>query len=291
MKIRWLVILVKATVMRWWDDNALRLSAALSYYTLFSLAPLLTIAVAIAGLVVDEKTVRDEVLGQSQGLIGKPGADAIAGMLESAGQPVQGTIATVVGLVTLVIVSMGMFSELQDALNLIWRTKPKKSDALWGALKSRFLSFILVIGTGVLLLVSLLVNAFLAALGKFVLQAVPGPPVMLTFVDVAVSLPVITLLFALMFKVLPDGYIAWRDVWIGAVASGTLFIIGEWAIGLYIGSTSMASMYGAAASLMVILVWVYYSALIFFLGAEFTCVYANEHGSRVSHLKGSPSIR
>lgn len=291
MKIRWLVILVKATVMRWWDDNALRLSAALSYYTLFSLAPLLTIAVAIAGLVVDEKTVRDEVLGQSQGLIGKPGADAIAGMLESAGQPVQGTIATVVGLVTLVIVSMGMFSELQDALNLIWRTKPKKSDALWGALKSRFLSFILVIGTGVLLLVSLLVNAFLAALGKFVLQAVPGPPAMLTFVDVAVSLPVITLLFALMFKVLPDGYIAWRDVWIGAVASGTLFIIGEWAIGLYIGSTSMASMYGAAASLMVILVWVYYSALIFFLGAEFTCVYANEHGSRVSHLKGSPSIR
>lgn len=291
MKIRWLVILVNATVMRWWDDNALRLSAALSYYTLFSLAPLLTIAVAIAGLVVDEKTVRDEVLGQSQGLIGKPGAAAIADMLESAGQPVQGTIATVVSLVTLVIVSMGMFSELQDALNLIWRTKPKKSDALWGALKSRFLSFILVIGTGVLLLVSLLVNAFLAALGKFVLQAVPGPPVMLTFVDVAVSLPVITLLFALMFKVLPDGYIAWRDVWIGAVASGTLFIIGEWAIGLYIGSTSMASMYGAAASLMVILVWVYYSALIFFLGAEFTCVYANEHGSRVSHLKGSPSIR
>jgi len=290
MKIRWLVILVNATMMRWWDDNALRLSAALSYYTLFSLAPLLTIAVAIAGLVVDEKTVRDEVLGQSQGLLGKPGADAIADMLASAGQPVQGTIATVVSLVTLVIVSMGMFSELQDALNLIWRTKPKKSDALWGALKSRFLSFILVIGTGVLLLVSLLLHAFLAALGKFVLQAVPGPPVMLTFVDVAVSLPVITLLFALMFKLLPDGYIAWRDVWLGAVASGTLFIIGEWAIGLYIGSTSMASMYGAAASLMVILVWVYYSALIFFLGAEFTCVYANEYGSRGSHLRNSPSI-
>ncbi len=290
MKTRWLMLLVKASVMRWWDDNALRLSAALSYYTLFSLAPLLTIAVAIAGLVVDENTVRDEVLGQSQGLIGKPGADAIADMLESAGQPVQGTIATVVGLVTLVIVSTGMFSELQDALNLIWRTKPKKSDALWGALKSRFLSFILVIGCGVLLLVSLLVNTVLAALGKFVVQAVPGPQVMLTFVDVAVSLPVITFLFALMFKVLPDGYIAWRDVWLGSVASGTLFIIGEWAIGLYIGSTAMTSMYGAAASLMVILVWVYYSALIFFLGAEFTYVYANEYGSRVSHLKKSFSI-
>jgi membrane protein len=288
MKIRWLVILVKTTVMRWWDDNALRLSAALSYYTLFSLAPLLTLAVAIAGLVVDENTLRDEVLDRSQGLIGKPGAEAIADMLESAGQPVQGAIAPAVSLVTLIIVSMGMFSELQDALNLIWRTKPKKSDALWGALKNRFLSFILVIGTGVLLLVSLLVKTILAALGKFVLQALPGPQVMLTFVEVAVSLPVITLLFALLFKVLPDGYIAWRDVWLGAVASGTLFIIGEWAIGLYIGSTAIASMYGAAASLMVILVWVYYSALIFFLGAEFTCVYANKYGSRVSHLSGSP---
>ncbi|HSL05315.1 MAG TPA: YihY/virulence factor BrkB family protein [Nitrospiraceae bacterium] len=290
MKTRWLVILVKTTVMRWWDDNALRLSAALSYYTLFSLAPLLTLAVAIAGLVVDEKTVRDEVLDRSQGLIGKPGAEAIADMLESAGQPVHGAIATVVSLVTLVIVSMGMFSELQDALNSIWRTKPKKSDALWGALKNRFLSFILVIGTGVLLLISLLVNAILAALGKFVLLAVPGPQVMPTFVEAAVSLPVITLLFALMFKVLPDGYVAWRDVWLGAVASGTLFIIGEWAIGLYIGSTAIASMYGAAASLMVILVWVYYSALIFFLGAEFTCVYANKYGSRVSHLSGSPLV-
>jgi membrane protein len=290
MKPRWLVILVKAAVMRWWDDNALRLSAALSYYTLFSLAPLLTIAVAIAGLVVNEKMVQEEVLGQFQGLIGKSGADTIANMLESASQPVQGTIATVVGLVTLVIVSTGMFSELQDALNLIWRIKPKKRDALWSALKSRFLSFILVISTGVLLLVSLLVDTFLAALGRLVLRAVPGPQVMLAFVDVAVSLPVITVLFALMFKVLPDGYIAWGDVWLGAVANGTLFIIGEWAIGLYIGSTAIASMYGAAASLMVILVWVYYSALIFFLGAEFTCVYANEYGSRASHRRGSPSI-
>lgn len=290
MKIRWLVILLKATVMKWWDDNALRLSAALSFYTLFSLAPLLTIAVAIARFVVDEKIVQDEVLGQFQGLIGKSGADAVANMLESASQPVQGTIATVVSLVTLVIVSMGMFSELQDALNLIWGIPSKGSVALWSAIKGRFLSFILVIGTGFLLLVSLLISASLAALGEFVLRALPGPQVILTFVDVAVSLPVITLLFALMFKVLPDGYIAWRDVWLGAVASGTLFMIGKWAIGLYLGSTAMASMYGAASSLMVILVWVYYSALIFFLGAEFTSVYAHEYGSRAAHLGGSSSV-
>jgi membrane protein len=285
MKFHWLVRLAKTTVMKWWNDNTLRLSAALSFYTLFSLAPLLTIAVAIAGLVVDEKVVQDEVLGRFKGLIGTPGADAIANMLESASQPVQGTIATVVSLVTLVIVSMGMFSELQDALNLIWRITPKKNAALWDAIKSRFLPFLLVIGTGFLLLISLIVSAFLAAVSKFVLQAVPGPQVILTFVDMAVSLPVITLLFALMFKVLPDGYIAWMDVWLGALATGTLFMIGKWVIGLYLGSTAMVSMYGAASSLMIILAWVYYSALIFFLGAEFTCVYANEYGSRIAPLR------
>jgi len=276
------------TVMKWWDDNTLRLSAALSFYTLFSLAPLLTIAVAIAGLAVDEKVVQDEVLGRFKGLIGTPGADAVANMLESASQPVQGAIATVVSLVTLIIVSMGMFSELQDALNLMWRITPKKNAALWDAIKSRFLPFMLVIGTGALLLVSLILSAFLAALSTLILQAVPGPQVILTFVDVAVSLPVITLLFALMFKVLPDGYIAWMDVWLGALASGTLFMIGKWVIGLYLGSTAMVSMYGAASSVMIILAWVYYSALIFFLGAELTCVYANEYGSR-STLRVTPA--
>ncbi len=289
MKFRWLVRLAKKTVMKWWDDNVLRLSAALSFYTLFSLAPLLTIAVAIAGLVVNEKVVQDEVLSQFKDLIGAPGADAIANMLESASQPVQGTIPTIVSLVTLVIVSMGMFSELQDALNLIWRIAPKKNAALWGAIKSRFLPFMLVIGTGLLLLVSLILSAVLAALSKFVLQAMPGPQIILIFVDVAVSLPVITLLFALMFKVLPDGYIAWMDVWFGALVTGTLFMIGKWVIGLYLGSTAMVSMYGTASSLMIILAWVYYSGLIFFLGAELTCVYAHEYGSRITSLRVTSS--
>lgn len=286
MKFRWLVRLAKTTVMKWWDDNVLRLSAALSFYTLFSLAPLLTIAVAIAGLVVNEKVVRDEALGQFKELMGAPGADAIANMLASASQPVQGTIPTVVSLV---IVSMGMFSELQDAFNLIWRMTPQKGAALWGVIKSRFLPFMLVIGTGLLLLGSLILSAVLAALSKFILQVVPGPQVILIFVDVAVSLPLITLLFALMFKVLPDGYIPWMDVSLGAVASGTLFMIGKWVIGLYLGSTAMASMYGAASSLMIILAWVYYSALIFFWGAELTCVYAHEYGSRMALPRVTPS--
>lgn len=285
MKQSWVVRLVRKTAIKWWDDNVLRLSAALSYYTLFSLAPLLTIAVAIAGLAVDKKALQDEVLGQFTGLIGMPGADAIANMLESASQPVHGTIATVVSLVTLLIVSMGMFSELQDALNLIWRTKPKKNAALWGAIKSRFLPFMLVIGTSFLLLASLIMNALLAILSNFVLHAVPRPQVIMTLMDVAVSLPVITLLFALLFKVLPDGYIAWTDVWLGALASGTLFLIGEWVIGLYLGSTALVSMYGAASSLMIILAWVYYSSLIFFLGAELTYIYAHEYGSRITPLR------
>ena len=290
MPFRWLVKLVKKTIMKWWDDNALRLSAALSYYTLFSLAPLLTIAVAVAGLVADENVVQEEVQRQFQHLIGKPGAEAVANMLKSASRPVQGTIATVISLATLAIVSMGMFSELQDALNLIWRLPQKGPAVLWCLIKTRFLSFLLVVGTGFLLLVSLIMSAFLAALGKFVVRAVPGPPIILSFVDMVVSVPVITLLFALMFKMLPNGYIAWRDVWLGAVVSGALFMIGKWAIGLYLGSTAMASMYGAASSLMVILVWVYYSAAIFFLGAELTCVYANEYGSRVGHVSGFHSI-
>lgn len=289
MKFRWLVRMAKTTGMKWWDDNVLRLSAALSFYTLFSLAPLLTIAVTVAGLVVDENAVQNEVLGQLKDLIGAPGADAIADMLASASQPVQGTIPTAVSLITLVIVSMGMFSELQEAFNLIWRMTPKKNAALWGAIKSRILPFMLVLGTGLLLLMSLILSTFLTALSKFILQTVPGPQIILIFVDVAVSLPVITLLFALMFKVLPDGYIAWMDVWLGAVASGTLFLIGKWVIGLYLGSTAMASMYGAASSLMIILAWVYYSALIFFWGAELTCVYAHEYGSRITPLRIIPS--
>ena len=285
MDIQKLIRMLEDTVLKWWDDNALRLSAALSYYTLFSLAPLLTIAVAIAGLVIDVDTVQAELRDQFQGLIGKPGADAIANMLYSASQPVQGGIATIVSVITLMVVSMGMFSELQDALNLIWRISGKRSTALWRALKSRLLSFILVIGTGFLLLVSLIMNAILSAVEKFVDRSLPAPAVIMLFIDEMASPIVITLLFAAMFKMLPEGHIAWKDVWIGAIATATLFIVGKWAIGLYLGGAAMASMYGAASSLMAVLIWVYYSALIFFLGAEFTYVYAHAYGSRAAQSK------
>jgi membrane protein len=281
MRLRKISRLLSTTVSKWWGDNPWRLSAALSYYTLFSLAPLLTIAVGIAATVVNEDAVQKALLGQFEDFIGTTGTEAMGNMLQSAGHPVHGGIATVLSVVTLFVVSMGMFSELQDALNLIWDVPNQpRSTALWGLLRTRLFSFLLVIGTGFLLVASLTMNAVMAAAGTFIHRAMPEPHAIMTVIDIMGSPIVMAVLFALMFKILPEGPIAWQDVWIGAVGTAALFTLGRWAIGLYLGGPAMASMYGAASSLMAILVWVYYSALIFFLGAEFTYVYAHQYGSR-----------
>lgn len=275
--------LLMATITKWWGDNPWRLSAALSFYTLFSLAPLLTIALGIASVVADEEAVQKQLLGQFGVLMGATGAEAMANMLRSAGQLHYGTIATLVGLITLLLVSMGVFSELQDALNLIWRISRKSSSVLWQALRTQLVSFMLVLCTGFFLLASLIMSISLSALGTFIQGTIPWLQVILAVVDLTAWPIVLTLLFALIFKILPEGHITWRDVWVGAVATAVLFTFGKWAIGLYASRVAMASMYGAASSPMVILVWVYYSALIFFLGAEFTYVYAHEFGSRQTH--------
>jgi membrane protein len=281
MTIQLIIRLLTTTAMKWWDDNPWRLSAALSYYALFSLAPLLTLAVAVAAVVVDETVVQGELLRQLQELIGEKGTNAMTHMLHSAGHPVEGTVATLISFITLLIVSMGMFSELQDALNLIWRIPSRpRSSALWGLLRTRLFSFLLVIGTGFLLVAALTLNIVMAAAGKFIDRQMPDPQVIMTMINIMGSPVVMAVLFALMFKILPEGHIAWQDVWIGAIATAALFTLGKWAIGLYLGGPAMTSMYGAASSLMAILVWVYYSALIFFLGAEFTYVYAHQYGSR-----------
>jgi membrane protein len=275
--------LLMATITKWWNDNPWRLSAALSFYTIFSLAPLLTIAVGIAAVVADEEAVQKELLGQSEVLMGTPGAEAMANILRSASHPLYGTIATLLSLVTLFFVSMGVFNELQDALNLIWRIPTKSSSVFWRALRTQLVSFMLVICIGFVLLATLIMSAIFSALGTFIQQAVPWLQIILTVADLTASPIVITLLFALIFKILPQENITWRDVWLGAVATAVLFTLGKWAIGLYVGRLAMASMYGAASSPMVIMIWVYYSALIFFLGAEFTYVYAHEYGSRQTH--------
>jgi membrane protein len=271
--------LVRSSAIKWWHDDALRLGAALSYYTIFSLAPLLTIVIALVGFLLGEDIVEKELIEEFGGLVGRESARAIQAMIESARQPVTGLIATIVSATVMIVVSTGMFAELQDALNLIWGIKPKGGISFWTILKNRFFSFLVVIGIGFLLLTSLIVSAILSAAGKFLSMVLSVPAPLVQLLNEGLSFAVITLLFAMLFKVLPDAHIAWKDVWVGAVVTALLFTVGKWAIGFYIGKSVLVSIYGAASSVMIILLWVYYSSLIFFLGAEFTCVHATKYKS------------
>jgi membrane protein len=268
----------KQAAVAWWNDNVSRLGASLSYYTLFSLAPMLVIAIAIAGFVFGPEAARGEIVSQIQGLVGREGARAVQAMLQGAAKRSSGIIATIVGVVTLVVGATGIFLELQTALNGIWRVKPKPSAGIIGVLRQRLISFGLVVGVGFLLLVSLLVSAALAALGKFLGSYMPGYAILGQALNVLLSLAVITLLFAMVYKVLPDVELAWRDVWVGGLVTAGLFSVGKLVIGLYLGTSSTASTYGAAASVIVLLLWVYYSSQIVLLGAEFTRAYVDRCG-------------
>ena len=273
--------LLKQTFKEWSEDKAPRLAAALSYYTIFSLAPLLVIAIAIASLVLDQAEVQTRLLDQIGNLTGAEGAGMIETMI--AGQQDQGTdvIASVLGIAALLFGATGVVVQLQDALNTIWDVAPKPDRGLMGVIKDRFFSFAMVLGVGFLLLVSLVVSTALSALGDSLTGLLPGYEILLQVLSFLVSFGFITLLFALIFKYVPDAEIAWRDIWLGAAVTALLFTIGEWAIGFYLGNTDVASAYGAAGSLIILLLWVYYSAQILFFGAEFTQVYANQYGSRV----------
>jgi membrane protein len=265
----------------WWNDEVPRLGASLAYYTLFSLAPILIIAIAIGGLVFGEEAVRGEVVGQIRGLLGQRGAEAIQAMLEGAARPSASIAATAAGVITFFVTATGAFLELQTALNDIWRVKPTLSGSFFRALVvQRLISFGLVVALGFLLLTSLLVSAALAAIHKYMGNAFPGVLVLWEALNVLVSLGVITLLFAMVYKVLPDVKLTWRDVWVGALVTAGLFTIGKLLIGLYLGTTTVASTYGAAGSVIVILVWVYYSAQVVLLGAEFTKEYVETFGRR-----------
>jgi membrane protein len=259
------------------------MGAALAYYTLFSIAPLLIIAIAVAGFVFGQEAARGEIVAQIQGLIGREGAIAVQGLLRSANAPAQDIVATVVSIITLVIGATTVFGELQSDLDRIWRVPaPAKVSGLWTLLRSRLLSFGLVLGLGFLLLVSLLVSAAIAAFGKWSYGFFEGREAYLHALNFSISFAISTLLFAMIYKFMPRARIAWRDVWIGAAVTALLFEIGKILIGLYLGKTSVASSFGAAGSLVVLLVWVYFSAQIFLLGAEFTWVYSHEYGSKAA---------
>ena len=275
--------LLKATAFEWLDDQAPTLGAALAYYTVFSLAPLLIISIALAGLVFGAEAAQGQIFDQLRGLLGDASGKAMQEIVQSASaEPKTGVVATVIGFVTLLFGASGVFGQLQASLNIIWGVQPKPGRGILGIIRDRSLSFGFILVVGFLLLVSLLLTAGIAFVGKQFGAMVPGMEALIQILNSILSLAVITLLFGMMFKILPDANIAWRDVWIGAFITALLFTLGKFALGFYLGRSGVASSYGAAGSLIVLLLWVYYSSQVVFFGAEFTQVYANRFGSHVT---------
>jgi membrane protein len=290
MNLRTIFHVLKDTYQEWNQDKASTLAAALAYYTIFSVGPLLLIAVSIAGLVFGEKAAQGQIVVQIQGWVGPQAAEAIQGMLQATNKPREGIVGTAIGIVTLLLGAAGFFGQLQNALNIIWKAKPP-ARSIMGTVISRGLTFLMVLGMGVMLLALLAVSAAIATVTAFFGSLLPGPAagVVLGVVDFVVSFAVITVLFAVIYRVLPDITIHLRDVWVGAAFTALLFTIGKMALGIYLGTASVGSAFGAAGSLVLLLVWIYYSAQIFLFGAEFTQVYANRYGpNRVSRENTSP---
>ena len=277
--------LLKLTYQGWKADRASRLAAALAYYTIFSLAPLLVIVIAVAGLIWQRDAVQAAVMSQIGGLVGSQGAEFVSSLLEGASNPAEGILATIVGIITLLFGALGVFNALHDSLNAIWEVKEEETKGFWNSVKkvivNRFLSFTMILGIGFMLLVSLVISTSISALGTWIGGLLPFHEVILQIINLVISIGVITVFFALIFKVLPDANVAWRDVWVGAFVTALLFSIGKTLIGLYLGSSAVASSFGAAGSLVLLLLWIYYSAQILFFGAEFTQVYANMLGSKI----------
>jgi membrane protein len=274
--------LIKQTFADWSEDKAPRLGAALAYYTIFSIAPLFIIATAVVAMIYGDKAAAEGALDQQlRSFLGPEGAAGVQEMIAAARKPSHGIMATIIGIAALLFGASGVFGQLKDALNTIWEVEPKPGRGVWGIIRDRFMSFAMVLVIGFLLLVSLVLSAALHAAQNAMANVIPGPDAVMHVANLAVSFAVITLLFAMIYKFLPDVKIGWRDVWIGAAATALLFVIGKYLIGLYMGYAAVGSTYGAMGSLVVILVWVYYSAQILFMGAEFTQAYARMYGSRI----------
>jgi membrane protein len=272
---------VRDTASDWLEDNASRLAAALAYYSLLSLAPLLVITIAIAGFFLGPEAARGKVAGELGAVVGGQAAQGIQSVVASAHSTSTGVISTVVGIVTLFVGASGVFGELQSSLNTIWEVKPKPGRGILGEMKDRFLSFTMVLGVAFLLLVSLVLTSILSAIGSKFASWLPGGEGLWQVVNFAFSLSIVTALFALIFKYIPDAEVKWKDVWLGAAVTAVLFTIGKLLLGLYLGKAAVGSSYGAAGSIIALVVWVYYAAQILFLGAEFTQVQARRHGREI----------
>lgn len=283
--------LLKQAAWDWFDDSAPTLGAAVAYYTVFSLAPLFVIAVFIAGLVFGQEAAQGQIFVQLRALIGETSAAAMEEVVESAdSQPKTGVFATIIGFIVLIVGASGVFAQMQGSLNAIWRVEPKPGRGIWGLVQDRILSFGFILIVGFLLLISLILTAAIAFIGTWVGGFLPGIEVLIQILNAILSFVIITLLFAMIFKFLPDVKIAWRDVWIGALITAGLFTAGKEILGLYLGKSGVASSYGAAGSLIILLLWVYYPAQIVFFGAEFTKAFANRFGSRVVPAENAVAV-
>ena len=283
-KINAIFSLLKEAFQQWQKDKASLLAAALAYYTVFSVTPLLVIAIAIVGAVFGQDEARTSILAQVNELVGEQGAHAIEMALNNANQPQVGSIASLISVIVLFIGASGVFAQLQEALNIIWNVRVKPSLGIWGFIRKRLLSFGMVLIIGFLLLVSLVLSAVLSGISKVeieLLENFTSAIQMLNLVNFVISFGFIIVLFALIYKYLPDAKIRWQDVWVGAIVTTLLFGLGKYLIGLYLGRGSMGSAYGAAGSLIIFLAWVFYSAQILLFGAELTQVYARRYGRKI----------
>lgn len=275
--------LLKQAFQAWNQDKASRLAAALAYYTIFSIAPLLILVIAIASLFFDSAAVREQIMGQMQSLIGGNSADFVKTVLDNANRPggESGWVASVISLGLLIVGATGVLTQLQISLNTIWSVEARPDIGLKNLLRKRLLSLGMILVIGFLLLVSLVVSSVVAGFSDYLQMLVPGLGSIVQLLNFLVSFGVTTLLFAMMFKFLPDVLIAWGDVWFGAIATAILFSLGKFLIGLYLGNSGLGSTYGAAGSVVILLLWVFYSAQILFFGAELTQIYASRFGSKI----------
>ena len=277
---RTILAFLREVLQEWSNDNALTLGAALAYYTIFSMAPLLVLAIAVAGLVFGRAAAEGQIVAQIQDVMGPQGAELIQNMIQRASEPATGAIATVVSLATMFFGASGVFGQLQSSLNLIWGADSLRRTGVKGQLQRRAASFSMILGIGFLLLISLALSTLISGLHQAIDVYLTVPSELISLANFSVSFLVVMALFAMIIKLLPDARIEWRDVWLGAAVTAVLFTIGKGLIGIYLGRAGVTSVYGAAGSLVLVLLWVYYSAQLLFLGAEFTEVYSRRFGSR-----------
>jgi membrane protein len=289
-KLQNLYRLVREIVSVWMEGNTSSMGAAVAYYTIFAIAPLFIFVLAVAGFLFGHEAAQRELFSQVSSLVGHSGGEAIQATVAAADRPRAGVFATAIALIALFVGAGSVFVQLQSSLNAIWKVRPRPGQGLHNFIKSRLLSFAMLLGIGFLLLVSLVISAALAAAGKFMSTVIPAQEVAWHLVDFIVSLGLVTLLFAMIFKILPDVTLTWRDVWIGAFITALLFGLGKFLLGFYLGRSMLASAYGAAGSLVVLLIWVYYSVQILLFGAAVTRVWANKFGSHAEPVAGAEFI-